>query len=304
MANVSIVTVNFNQPEVTEQLLHSIAACCAVYPEVIVVDNGSTENRVPNLQARHPRVKFIRSELNLGFAGGNNLGIRAASGELLFLVNNDTEFTPGLLEELSASLLATPSAGAVSPKIRFYDQPGTIQYAGYTPMNYCTMQNATVGLNEADTGQYDDRLEETAFAHGAAMMVKKSVIEEAGLMPENFFLYYEEMDWCERIREKGYKILVNTRALIYHKESVSVGRRSALKEFFMNRNRILFARRNAGFAARCFFYGYFLLLVTPRNILLYLRNGEPAFTAILLRAIWWNITHRTNSRELGYPVEH
>jgi GT2 family glycosyltransferase len=303
MKEVSVITVNFNQPAVTEALIHSIITYCAVIPEIIVVDNGSTDDPVPDWAARYPQVRFIRSEVNLGFAGGNNLGIRAATGDLLFLVNNDTEFTPGLLAELSSTLRHHPEAGAVCPKIRFFDQPDTIQYAGYTPMNYFTIQNVTVGLNEIDTGQYDNREEPTAFAHGAAMMLKRETIDKAGLMPENFFLYYEEMDWCERIREQGFSIWVNTRALIYHKESVSTGRKSALREFFMNRNRILFARRNSPFFSRCFFYLYFIFLVSPRNVIVYLREGHPSYIGILLRAIWWNMVHRTDSADLGFAVK-
>ncbi|MFX9027493.1 hypothetical protein ABTN22_18650, partial [Acinetobacter baumannii] len=91
---------------------------------------------------------------------------------------------------------------------------------------------------EKDNGQYDNIVQQIGYGHGAAMMLKKEAIEKAGLMAENFFLYYEEMDWCDRIKKSGYEIWINTNALIYHKESISVGKRSALKEFFMNRNRI------------------------------------------------------------------
>src|SRR4051812_33657381 len=98
---VSVITVNFNQSFITEQLLSSIAATNAYLEvEVIVVDNGSKVNSVPEWQQSYPDIKFIRSGLNLGFAGGNNLGIKEAKGEYLFFVNNDTEFTEGLIETL------------------------------------------------------------------------------------------------------------------------------------------------------------------------------------------------------------
>jgi hypothetical protein len=108
------------------------------------------------------------------------------------------------------------------------------------------------------------------------------------------------MDWCDSFKKMGYKIRVNMQALIYHKESVSVGQKSALKEYFMNRNRILFERRNAGFFQRHFFFVYFLLVVAPRNIYQYIRMGRTDFTRQLLRAIKWNLTHPVGSSETGF----
>jgi GT2 family glycosyltransferase len=300
---VSVITVNFNQSFITEQLLSSIAATNAYLEvEVIVVDNGSKVNSVPEWQQSYPDIKFIRSGLNLGFAGGNNLGIKEAKGEYLFFVNNDTEFTEGLIETLVKVLDENPKVGVVSPKIRYFDQPDTLQYAGFTPMNYYTCRNYCIGQFEPDKGQYDDNLGVTGYAHGAAMMLKREAMDKAGLMAENFFLYYEEMDWCDRIDRAGYEIWFVPQALIYHKESVSVGKASGLKEYFMNRNRILFIRRNAPFIAKIFFYVYFTLIVTPRNIINYKKNKQKGFTTLLLKAIWWNITEKKDSDNLGYPI--
>jgi len=305
MNKVSVITVNYNQPQVTEELLQSIFSLNR-YPEteIIVVDNGSRNNPVPEWLNKFPDVRFIRSESNLGFAGGNNLGIAAASGEYLFLVNNDTEFTPGLIETLVSVLDERPEVGVVSPKIRFFHQPDTLQYAGFTPMNFNTARNKRVGEFEIDKGQYDGVSGVTGFADGAAMMIRKQAIEKAGLMAEHFFLYYEEMDWCERIKRAGYKIWVETKALIYHKESVSVGKKSPLKEFFMNRNRILFIRRNAPTLSKLIFYCHFCGLVTPRNLLGYVKEKRFDLAAQLFKAIWWNVTHSKNSNELGYPISN
>jgi GT2 family glycosyltransferase len=298
---VSIITVNFNQPAVTEAMLASVFLYNK-YPhtEIIVIDNGSRMNPVPEWKLKYPSVQFIRSEINTGFAGGNNIGIRQAKGEYLFLVNNDTEFTEGLVSQLVETLDNYPQTGMVSPKIRYYQQPDTLQYTGYTNMNFFTARNNCIGQFEKDKGQYDAATGITGYAHGAAMMVRKEAISKAGLMRENYFLYYEEMDWCERIKRQGYDIRVNMQALIYHKESVSVGRNSALKEYFMNRNRILFIRRNAHWYQKWVFYFYFIMVVTPRNILTYIKDGEWAFIPLLFRAIWWNITHKTTSNKLGF----
>jgi GT2 family glycosyltransferase len=304
MKTVSIITVNYNQSYITEQLLASVYAT-NTYPatEIIVVDNASKDNAVPAWKTKYPDITFIRSESNLGFAGGNNLGVKAAKGDYLFFVNSDTEFTEGLVTSLVSILDGNPNVGMVSPKIRYHDQPTVLQYAGFTNMNYYTMRNRCIGQFEVDNGQYDHTTGPTGYIHGAAMMVRREAVTKAGLMAENFFLYYEEMDWNDHIKRAGYEIWLEPKALIYHKESVSVGRVSGLKEYFMNRNRILFIRRNAPSAlAVMVFYIYFLLVVTPRNIINYSRKGYKGFTGLLLKAIWWNLTHNKGSMDLGYPL--
>ncbi len=301
MKCVSIITVNFNHSYVTDDLLDSILHK-NTYPniEIIVVDNGSKDNPVPQWQIQYPTVLFIRSEENLGFAGGNNVGTKAATGDYLFFVNNDTVFTDNLVSILVNSLNEYPQVGMISPKLLYYDQPNMLQYAGYTEMNYYTARNECIGQFEIDNGQYDGLIAKTGFAHGAAMMVKREAIEKAGLMAENFFLYYEELDWCDRIKRNGFEVWVNMNASIYHKESISVGKKSALKEYYMNRNRILFIRRNAPFFSALFFYGYFLFVVTPRNMITYYKENNREFSKQLFRAIWWNMSNGINSKYLGY----
>jgi len=303
MKKISVITVNFNQPEITEVFIASMfdtgnADGC----ELIVVDNGSRENHVPEWRRRYPLVKFIRSEKNLGFAGGNNLAIKEAEGEYLFLINNDTEFTPGLIASLAQTLDDHLEVGMVSPKIRYYHQPELLQYAGFTPMNYYTCRNSCIGQFEEDNGQYDLLSGETAFVHGAAMMVRRAALEKAGLMSEVYFLYYEEMDWCERMRKAGYKMWINLQALVYHKESVSVGGRSFLKEYFMNRNRLLFIRRNCSLPTQIVFWLYFTFVVGLRNIINYIVNRQFNYTRAFMRALAWNFTNNRNSLRLGYSI--
>ncbi len=304
MKKVSVITVNFNQPAVTEAMLESIAKTNTYTNlEIIVIDNGSKTNPVPEWKKKYSNMTFIRSDVNLGFAGGNNVGIKIATGDYLFLANNDTEFTVGLIETLANTLDTHSEVGIVSPKIRYFSQPDMLQYAGFTSMNYYTARNSCIGQFETDKGQYDSNTGETGFIHGAAMMVRKSALDKAGPMAENYFLYYEEMDWCEHIRKAGFKIWVNMQALIYHKESVSVGAKSALKEFFMNRNRILFIRRNCSFNVRMVFWPYFLLVVTPRNILSYIKDKQWGFITVFLRAILWNMGNGVDSKNLGFDLK-
>ena len=197
---------------------------------------------------------------------------------------------------------AHPEVGMVSPMIKYFNDQNLIQYAGYTPINYYTCRNQCIGLGEADGGQYDSKTGATAYCHGAAMMVRRTAIEKAGLMNEGFFLYYEEVDWCEHIKRAGYQAWVNTKALIYHKESVSVGKKSKLKTYFMSRNRMLFIRRNAPVFQAVIFYIYYSLIVVPRDMVVYTKEKNYSFILVLLKSVWWNFTHSKNSTNLGYPI--
>ncbi|MFT6717210.1 MAG: GT2 family glycosyltransferase [Saprospiraceae bacterium] len=285
---ISIITVNYNTTEVTKGLIESIILSSYTNYEVIVVDNGSQDNSALSLQHSFPFIKLITSERNLGFAGGNNLGIDYAVGEYVFFVNNDTVFTKNLLTLLCKNLLSNNSLGAVSPMILFYDNPTVIQYVGSTKMNKLTIRNKHVGNGQKNQEQFDGE-KQTFYAHGAAMMLPMKVIDEVGLMCTDFFLYYEELDWCERIRSAGYAINVVPRAKIYHKESMSTGKNSPLKIYYMTRSRFLFARRNLE-GANYLLSALFLVLVAwPKNVisLVFNRTHLLAYSSALL----WNLSN-------------
>ncbi len=304
MKKVSIITVNYNHSYLTEALLASIATT-NLYSniEIVVVDNGSKENPVPQWQQEFPEIIFIRSEINLGFAGGNNLGINKATGDYYFLINNDTEVTPNLIDLLIDTLEANEKIGIISPLIKYFQDKKTIQYAGYTELNFNVMRDNCIGEGEIDLGQYHNKCYEVGSAHGAAMMISKSVADKCGLMAENYFLYYEELDWSYRIKNMGYQVWVNTNAIIYHKESMSVGKNSELKVYFMNRNRLLFIRRNGTFLNQIIFFVYFICIVAPRNCIQYLKTKNENFVPVLFKAIWWNFTNGINSTYLGIDLK-
>ncbi len=287
---VSIITVNYNQAEVTCALLESLDKTTYPNLEVIVVDNHSTEDDPSIIKQRHPNIVFIQNPINYGFAAGNNYGLMRARGEYVMLLNNDIEVPPGFLEPLVAKLENHPEIGAVSPRIKFYYQPDTIQYAGYTPMDKVTLRNFAIGYREKDRGQYnEDR--ETASAHGAAMMVPMRVVKEIGLMSYIFFLYYEEADWCERIVRAGYKIYYVGSSYVLHKESVSTGRLSPLKIYYLNRNRLVFMRRNLHGKEFYIALLYQLFVAIPKNAFKWLMKGRIALFLAYYRAIGWHITH-------------
>jgi GT2 family glycosyltransferase len=303
MKRTSIISVNFNQPQVTLDFLKSVKKNTDPnYTELILVDNGSREDHESAYLLEYPELIYIRSEHNLGFAGGNNLGIKQATGDYLLLLNNDTEITPNLISELTAEMEQNPEIGMISPLIVFYDAPDVIQYAGFTEMNYLTCRNAGIGSMEINKGQYDLDSRETAFCHGAAMMCRRADLAQVGLMHDHFFLYYEELDWCEKFKRAGKKIWFNGRTKIYHKESMSVGKESSIKTYFMTRNRMLFIRRNTGFVNTVLFSIYYIGLACPKQVLVYIKKGRKDLIKWVLRGIGWNLVNSKNSSALGYKL--
>ncbi|WP_262247680.1 glycosyltransferase family 2 protein [Parapedobacter soli] len=303
MTLLSVITVNFHQESVTLDFLRSLTQYAKDEDiEVIVVDNGTTEDHGELFQSVCPAVVYVRSAENLGFAGGNNLGIRHTTGDYLLFLNNDTEITPGFIGTLRDELGRHPDIGLLSPLILYHENKRKIQYAGYSPMNYFTGRNQGIGVMEDDNGQYDNLTTETGYCHGAAMICRRKDLDRVGLMPENFFLYYEELDWCELFKRAGLKIGFTGKAKIYHKESMSVGKESPLKTYFMVRNRWLFIRRNAKWPIALFFSCYYVAVAIPVLIIKYLLKGRLNLVSAALRGVRWNLTHSKNSKDLGITI--
>ena len=268
---LSVITVNYNGLKDTCALIESIPFNENM--EVIVVDNASLQDEASLIQKRYPQVKIIRSEKNLGFAGGNNLGIQESDGKYLFLVNNDTVFEDFNVQALIDRLESSPRIGMICPKIRFTWGNKPIQYAGYTPLSKITVRNQAVGYGEEDKCQYDTT-HPTPFAHGAAMLIKREAIEKVGLMPEDYFLYYEEIDWSMMFTRAGYEIWYDPACTIYHKESQSTGQDSPLRTYYITRNRLLLVKRNWQGIYKYLAFCYLTCIVAPRDIIKHTLKGK------------------------------
>ncbi len=287
---VSIISINFNTTAVTLELLTSLKKATYTNFEVIIVDNASNENPEQLINSHYPAVKFVRSNVNLGFSGGNNLGLKHANGEYMLFLNNDTEVAPNFLEPMVGLLLRDPSIGIVSPKIIFFNSGNKIQYVGCSNVNPYTGRNKRIGFLEIDKGQYTGA-RPTDLIHGAAMMIPRKVIEKVGNMPELFFLYYEEIDWCESIKRNGYKAYVEADAIVYHKESQSTGKNSPLKTFYMTRNRLLYLRRNTRGLKKLSWIAFFSLVSIPKNLIAHLLNQDFQLAKSFLNGVFWNLSH-------------
>lgn len=268
---LSIITVNYNGLEDTCALIDSIPFNDNM--EVIVIDNASTENEATLISQRYPQVKTIRSNKNLGFAGGNNLGIKAAKGKYLLLINNDTIFKDYNIQPLIDRLESSSTIGMVCPKIRFAWGNNPVQFAGYTPLSNITVRNQAIGYGEEDKGQYDiPHL--TPYAHGAAMLIKREAIEKIGLMPECYFLYYEELDWSMMFTRAGYEIWYEPACTIFHKESQSTGQSSPLRTYYITRNRLLLVKRNWYGIAKYLSIIYLIGIVALRDLCKFAMKGK------------------------------
>lgn len=270
---ISIITINYNGLKETCMLVDSLRRHVSVNYELIIVDNGSAINEAELLQLRYPETHCIRSEINRGFSGGNNIGIQAAKGKYLLFLNNDTFVTDDSLHFLCEKLDSKPEIGGVSPKIKFAFSPQHIQFAGYTPLSAITLRNNLIGFDEKDRGQYNSSTP-TPYLHGAAMMVKKEIIKQVGLMPEIYFLYYEELDWCTQMTDKGYELWYEPRATVFHQESRTTGQNSPLKAFYLSRNRLLYAWRHRRGSQLIFSLLYQWCIAVPKNIIIYLSKAK------------------------------
>ena len=274
MKELSIITINYNGLNDTCALIETIPFNDDL--EVIVVDNASQNQEADIISKRFPQVTVIKSEKNLGFAGGNNLGIKAARGKYLFFINNDTIFKEFNIQTLIDRLESSPKIAVVCPKLRFSWGNNPIQFAGYTPLSKITVRNQAIGYGEEDHGQFA-AAHPTPYAHGAAMLIKREALEKVGLMPECYFLYYEELDWSMMFTRAGFEIWYDPSCTVFHKESQATGKNSPLRTYYIVRNRLLLVKRNWEGITKYLSYAYLLGVVGVRDILKYALSGKWEF---------------------------
>jgi GT2 family glycosyltransferase len=290
---VSIITINYNHSDVTAECLDSLRK--VTYPnfEVIVIDNASPNDNPAFLKDDYPEIIYKELPENLGFAGGNNVGIKDCKGDYILLLNNDTEVEPDFLEPLVRKCEENPNIGGVSPKIYYHHTPEMLQFAGFTEIHHVTVRNHAVGFNQMDKRQFEkDSL--TYFVHGAAMLIPRKVIEEVGMMADIYFLYYEELDWGYRIRQAGYELYYVHDSLIHHKESISTGFYSPLQVYYLNRSRILYMRRNIKGWKFIVSSLYLIFISIPKNYTTFFLKRKKGLLKAYHQAIMWHLKNLFN----------
>lgn len=237
MKQVAVVILNYKVKKETLGCIKSVLGSDYKNLQIIVVDNNSGDNLEKEIK-KFSDVIFIQNKKNLGFTGGNNVGIKYAlisGADYIFILNPDTIIDKSCIFALVNNI---NEGDILGPKIYFY-KSHKIWYAGGI-LDKLNVIGKHRGVDEEDIGQYKS-IEETDYVSGAALFTKKEVFDKIGFFDENYFLYYEDSDFCLRAKKAGFKILYIPEALVYHKNAQSTGLGSPLQDYFITRNRLLFA---------------------------------------------------------------
>ncbi len=244
---VYIIILNWNGFKDTIECVKSCSKLTYSHFRILVVENGSTDNSETVLREHFPNIEIIQTGSNLGFAGGNNVGIRHAltqGAEYVWLLNNDTTVDEDALPALVGTAESDLSIGMVGSKILLYDKQETIWFAGalHTPDRpYRPLHR---GFLEKDRGQYDETVE-TCFITGCSLLVKRKLIEDIGVLAEELFLYFEDTDWCTRAKAGNWRLMYSPPSRVFHKVSISVGgAESPLMFYYSARNLLYFVKRH------------------------------------------------------------
>lgn len=282
---VYIVILNWNGREDTLACLRSLEPVWNERTKGIVVDNGSTDGTPEAVRAAFAAVDVLEAGGNLGFTGGNNIGLRFAldrGADYVLLLNNDTIVDPGFLREMLPVATVSEEIGFVSPKIYFLEPPDLLWFAG-AKFSTVTGYGRVIGYRKPDRGQYDD-IRTIDRPCGCAVLVARRLCREAGLMDDGLFLYADEVEWMLRARKHGFKACYAPKARVWHKVSASVGRESHPDAFYYGVRNTLYAL-NTHVPCRLRILRYFRdLSVTFVHLAALLRSSSPKVDG--LRAIW------------------
>lgn len=253
---LSVVIVNWNTCDLLRNCLHSLHRGQELACEVIVVDNGSSDDSVAMIRTEFPEVRLIANAENRGFAVANNQGIRVSAGEYIMLLNSDTIVKPGALRGLVYFLDEHPQAGAVGPRLVRPD--GTAQpyaFGGDPTLTYLL----TRGLNQLLFRRYlhnwaTDATQEVDWVSGACLVVRRRAIDQVGLLDENIFMYFEDNDWCLRIRKGGWKVYLYPEVEVIHLGGCSLSQNPAARAAY-GRSLLYFYRKHYSKPARWLVHG-------------------------------------------------
>ena len=234
--SIAVIVLTWNGRDLTLDCLRSLESVATPNVSILVVDNASTDGTASAVRERYgDRVGVIENRSNLGFAAGNNVGIRHAlerGADLILLLNNDTIVDPSFLDEMARVILASPDIGVVGPKIYFAAPPDQLWFAG----GEVSLWRGTarhIGIREIDRGQYDTG-RDVDYVSGCALLARRGVFERAGLLDPAYRAYFEDADLCMRAARTGFRIRYVPAAKVWHRISASTGgqlsRRKALRK--------------------------------------------------------------------------
>ncbi len=245
----SVIILNWNGAEMLRRYLPSVVANTTLPDsEVVVADNGSSDESVEVLTQEFPSVHIIPLDQNYGFAEGYNRAIAQTDSEYVVLLNSDVEVTPGWLETLIEYMESHPQIAAVQPKIRSWKERDKFEYAGAAGgylnwLGYPSCRGRKFGGVETDKGQYDS-IAEVDWTTGACMCVRTEVYKDCGGLDASFFAHQEEIDLCWRMRNKGWKLACIPQSVVYHLGGGSLNYDNPRKTYLNFRNNLLMIYKN------------------------------------------------------------
>lgn len=281
---VYIILLNWNGWQDTVECVESCFKL--TYPDfrILIVDNGSTDDSESILRAKFPDLLLLQSGSNLGFSGGNNVGIRYAlahGAEFVWLLNTDTVVAPESLSELVTVARSDDRIGIAGSKLYFFADPNRIAFAGGF-WKTAPLYPWHRGVDEEDCGQYE-AVAEVEFITGCSLLIKSAVIKEIGEMCADFFLYWEDIDWNASAAEHGWRIVYVPASRVWHKIAASTSGHPGLQIYYSVRNRLLFLKRHRrSFLIAAFLRTLMLCLQyafkQQKNMALLYLNGLKDFT--------------------------
>lgn len=251
---ISVVVLNWNGNRTIERCLISLYEQTYQPLEILVVDNASTDGSAQLVKERFPGVRLILNERNLGFGGGNNVGIQSSTGKYIMMLNNDTRLDPRCVEELKKAIERDERYGACASKILLEFEDNLIDAAGIV---VCP-DGLSIGRGRLEKSDKYDIETEVFFASDCACLYRREMLDEIGLYDEDFFAYADETDMGWRAQLAGWKCIYNPKAIVYHFHSATSGSYSPFKAFLVERNRIWVALKN--FPLSLIIYGQFYTL--------------------------------------------
>jgi GT2 family glycosyltransferase len=245
---VVVVILNYNGWRDTAACVSSCQKLTYTNFRILVLDNGSTDGSETLLRERYPEMEIIQTGKNLGFAGGNNAGIRQVleqKADFVWLLNNDTIVEPQCLALMVRAAGTDDRVGMVGSKIYYHHAPKTLWFAGGEIDLGKGGLTRHIGQDERDVGSYN-KLGETGYITGCSILASREMIEEVGLLEEEYFLYFEDVDWSLRARRKGWKLLYQPEAKLWHKEGAQTDKIYTERFiYYFLRNRFFCVRRFA-----------------------------------------------------------
>lgn len=258
---VYIVLVNYNGYKDTIECIESLKNIEYKNYKIIVVDNASSDESIDILSKQYNDIKLIKSKENLGFSGGNNLGIKEAvdkKAEFILLLNNDTTVEPNFLNNIVFKSIEDKNVGMAIGKILYYKEKNKIWYGGGEIVDK-KGDSIHIGFNEDKDYIKSNEIRYVSFATGCYMLIKVDAIKRIGIMPEEYFLYYEDTDYSMKFNQENLKILYYPDSVIYHKVSSSTGNMSSLSQYYYARNRLIFINQNIKVGNKIFAYTNFYI---------------------------------------------